>query len=101
MDKIVFIAHTLRGDVEGNLKKTERYILQAIYEQDYPCCPWYALVVAMRDLDEEQHQLGIEATLKIIPRCDELWACGDTISEGVQKEIDCAERNDIPVRYLP
>ncbi|KKK76232.1 hypothetical protein LCGC14_2865720, partial [marine sediment metagenome] len=28
MDKVVFIAHTLRGDVEGNLKKTERYILQ-------------------------------------------------------------------------
>lgn len=102
MDRVVFIAHAIRGDIEGNLEKVQKYIRQAVYEGDFPCCPWYAIVEALDDGDEEQRKAGIETNFMILERCDELWVCGDySESKGMRSEIDHAERHNIPVRYLP
>ena len=101
MDKVVFIAHALRGDVKGNLKDVEKYIRQALYKEDFPCCPWYAVVNALDDGDEVERSIGIRTNFMILERCDELWVCGNSDSEGVQDEIAYAEERNIPVRYLP
>lgn len=102
MDKVVFIAHALRGDIEGNLESVKKYIRQAIYKEDFPCCPWYAIVESLDDGDEIERSIGIRANFMILERCDELWVCGDySESEGVRDEIDHAIGHGIPVRYLP
>lgn len=36
----------------------------------------------------------------MLASCEELWACGDTISHGMSCEIAKAGRLGIPVRYL-
>ena len=98
--KVVFIAHPLRGDVEGNLKEVERYIRFAIRVGHYPCCPWYAMVRALDESNDKHRELGLEVNFRILARCDELWACGHKISKGMKEEIDKAISWRIPVRYI-
>ena len=38
--------------------------------------------------------------LALLSRCAELWVFGDYISEGMKIEIDYAQREDKPVRYV-
>lgn len=33
-------------------------------------------------------------------RCDELWVMGNTISSGMQEEIDCAKKYSMPILYV-
>lgn len=42
----------------------------------------------------------MEMGLKLVERCDELWAFGPTISDGMKREIEHARRKGIPIRYL-
>ena len=32
--------------------------------------------------------------------CDELWVFGDTVSRGMQSEIDTARKLGIPIKYV-
>ena len=38
--------------------------------------------------------------LKLIEYCSEIWVCGDEISQGMQGEIDYAEKINKPVMYV-
>jgi hypothetical protein len=98
--KVVFIAHAYRGDEEANLKRVEAYVRFAVSEGVYPCCPWYAMVRALDDSDEDIRAQGLRANFSILSRCDELWVCGDRITPGVQDEIDQAFLWRIPTRYI-
>lgn len=98
--KVVFIAHAYRGDPEVNLFDTERYIRLAIQEGQHPCCPWYAMVRSLDDMDESIRRKGLAANLEILSRCDILWVCGKEISSGVSEEIHRAEGLRLPVVYV-
>ena len=98
--KVVFIAHAYCGDPEVNLFDTERYIRYAIKQGQHPCCPWYAMVRSLDDMDGDDRERGVKASLEILSRCDELWVCGDEISPGVELEIDRANALRLPVVYV-
>jgi len=38
--------------------------------------------------------------LELLKRCDEIWVCGDEISQGMQGEIDLATKLHIPTIYV-
>ena len=38
--------------------------------------------------------------LELLKRCDEIWVCGDEISQGMQGEIDLAAKLHIPTIYV-
>jgi hypothetical protein len=38
--------------------------------------------------------------LELLKICDELWAFGDRVSEGMAGEIEIADELGIPVRHL-
>ena len=44
--------------------------------------------------------LGMLAGLSLLWVCDEVWAFGDEITEGMKKEILFAEKLNIKVRYI-
>ena len=47
-----------------------------------------------------ERKSGMAMGLELLDRCDELWAFGPLISDGMKKEIEHARRKDIPIRYL-
>jgi hypothetical protein len=98
--KLVYLAHPVRGDIETNLKAASAWVRWATRLPGIvPIAPYFQSVVAFSDTDESERQEGFNHGLKVLQYCQELWVCGQTISEGVQLEIDYAWRWQIPVVF--
>lgn len=54
----------------------------------------------MSDKQQEERKLGMDMGLAMLSKCDELWAFGVVITDGMKKEIAEAERLGIPVRHF-
>lgn len=100
--KIVYIAHPIGGDVEGNLKS-----IQSIYDwvsyqhQDevIPFVPYYATVMSLDDNNPSAREVGMMHNKHFFDHgiIDEVWLYGDRISKGMAQEIEWAEKLGIPV----
>lgn len=99
--KVVYIAHPIGGDVEGNVKK-----LQDIYREVslnnkdvVPFIPYMASVLSLNDDDPEERKLGFSHNEKFFVDnvIDEVWLYGPCISSGMQQEILWATLYKIPV----
>ena len=44
--------------------------------------------------------MGLALGLQMLKRCHELWVFGEKITEGMEKEIEFAEKRGIPIRYF-
>ncbi len=58
----------------------------------------YHLYSVLDDEDEDERNAGIDMGLELLNICDELWAFGDKISEGMLNEIESAKSLGIIVR---
>ena len=98
--KIVYIAHPISGDIEGNLAKIRAIVrhINLTHPDVIPFVPYYADVVSMDDNNREERARGIKNDQEFFKRriFDELWVFGH-ISEGVAAEIKLAKENRIPV----
>lgn len=101
MKKIVYIAHPIGGDVQGNVKK-----LQAIYRQISlqeplvtPFIPYIATVQSLDDSVPAERNIGFAHNFEFFKKnvIDELWLYGPHISVGMQVEIQWAMELGIPV----
>ena len=50
--------------------------------------------------DTKQRRLAMEMRLELVQRCSELWVIGDEIIGAMLKEISCADRHHIIIRYF-
>jgi len=99
--KIVYIAHPISGDVQGNLAKI-RAIVREINLTDHtvvPFVPYYVDCVSMDDSIPAERERGIKNDVAILESglVDEVWLFGDKISNGMQHEINLARRELIPI----
>lgn len=99
--KVVYIAHPISGDIEGNLSKI-REIVAHINMTDtntVPFCPYYLDCVVLDDNDKVQRLRGIMNDVELISRkfIDECWLFGDRISHGMKAEIELFTSLGIPV----
>ena len=98
--KIVYIAHPIGGDVEGNIKSVLKIVRElSIKNQVIPFAPYIVDVQALDDTDLEQRAIGfyhnwIHFHHGII---DEVWLYGQRVSDGMITEIGWAKELGIPV----
>ncbi len=104
INKIVYIAHPIRGNVEYNLSRIREIVNSINTEPKYatvlPLVPYYADVVSMNDDIPEERQRGIKNGLHILSIkgfINELWLYGQTISPGMKNEVHAAFKNRIKV----
>lgn len=99
--KIVYIAHPISGDIDGNLKKIIAIIREInITQKDVvPFAPYWVDCHALNDDIPAERQRGIDNVMELFSRkyIDELWLYGDRISNGMAAEINVCESLDIPV----
>lgn len=88
MDKVVYIASPLSGDVEQNLDFARQACRYAISQGVVPFAPHLLYTQMLDDNSPQERQAGIEMGCRMLERCDELWLCGERISPGM-----AAERN--------
>lgn len=99
--KIVYIAHPISGNVEGNVLKVLSLCKKYHTDKIIPFAPYVVANQYLEDNKPEERELGIEANMEFFRRgfIDELWLCGDRISDGMKQEIQLAEEFKIPVIY--
>ena len=98
--KIVYICSPLRGDLEGNIAKANFYSRFGYEQGCIPIAPHAIFTQFLNDGNPNERKSGMAMGLELLDRCDELWAFGPLISDGMKKEIEHARRKDIPIRYL-
>jgi hypothetical protein len=93
--KKVYVAHPLRGDVEGNIKKVTE-ICQSLTNV-IPLSPLHAF--GFLDPTGDQFH-AMQCCLSLLSTADELWVHGEWWkSEGCQAEMSFAGCRGIPIRF--
>jgi len=99
--KIVYIAHPLSGDIEGNLKKVIAIIrhINMTEPEVVPFAHYFVDCYALDDTILEERNRGIKNDIALLKAgfINEVWLYGDRISNGMQHEIDLAGELNIPV----
>lgn len=98
--KVIYVASPLRGDYEKNMEKARRYCKVVIDKGHIPYAPHLLFTQFMDDTIPEERKAGMAMGIEMLKKCDELWAFGKTISEGMAAEIELANNTGITVRYL-
>ena len=68
---------------------------------DAPFAPHLLFPQFLEDADPIERGVGLRCALSLLARCDELHVFGDTISEGMAREIAAAKLRGVPVRSRP
>ena len=99
---VVYVSSPYRGNVPRNIAVARAAAKLALDTGGTPIVPHLYLPLVLDDDDPQQRGQGIEAALRLIACCDELWSFGDP-TVGMQREPQEAERLGIPVvhRALP
>lgn len=96
---LVYIASPFAGDTEYNLSRARGYCRFAVSKGCIPIAPHLHFPQFLDDGDSEQRELGLFFALILLAKCEELWAFGDRISEGMSREIAKAQKRGLPIRY--
>ena len=95
---IVYICSPYSGDVEHNTLTARRYSRYATEQGCVALAP--QLLLPQYISEETERDLALSAGLRLLDMCQELWVCGDRISEGMKREIEHAHATGNPVRYV-
>lgn len=98
--RLAYICSPLRGDMEKNLEKAHQYCAYAVECGVIPLAPHTIFTKYLDDQRPEQRVHGLTMGLELLKRCDEIWVCGPTVSQGMQGEIDLAAKENIPSLYV-
>ena len=98
--RLVYISSPLRGDMEKNMEKAKDYCAYAASCGVIPLAPHTIFTQYLDDAEPEQREQGLRMGRELLKRCDELWIMGDTISQGMQEEINLAKSRHLPVLYV-
>ena len=93
----VYICSPYRGDVDRNVANARRYCRMAVEKGFIPVAPHIYFTQFLDDAIESERVAGINAGIELMNECCEVWVF-DSPTEGMRQEIECAERNGIPVK---
>lgn len=97
---LVYICSPFAGDIEKNIRQARLYSRFAVQNKCIPITPHLLYPQFMDDSNPEERSLALFMGMVLLCKCEQLWVFGDTISEGMEKEIKKAKRREIPIRYF-
>lgn len=84
-------------EISANIRKAIDACRYAIREGYLPYAPHLYFTLFMDDSDDVQREIGMLLGLSWLAQCDELWVIGRTVSDGMMKEIEQAEKWGIKI----
>lgn len=100
MAKIIFVSSPFSGNVERNIIKARDYCRYVVDQNHIPLAPHLLFPQFMDDSNLEERSKAIGFNLTLLKMCDEVWVFGDTISGGMEKEIEFAKRINKAIKYI-
>lgn len=99
--KKIYVCSRLAGDIENNIEKAKGYARFVVKECGaIPIAPHIYFTQFLDDTVPEERAFGTMAGLLLLSDCDELWYFGDSVSQGMVREIIATKEQGIPVRYV-
>lgn len=99
--KVVYIAHPISGDIEGNLEKIRQIVREINLTEPrvIPFAPYWIDCHALDDTAPEERERGIKNDVAWLKSgvVTEMRLYGDRISSGMAHEIELAYEEGIPV----
>lgn len=105
MARLAYIAHPLGSSIghesgsdaarRANLEEAERWVEWAARQGVIPIAPWVTLA---RFWPERMRDVCIALNNEALRRCDEFWACGPRISEGMERQKRVADLHGLVYR---
>lgn len=97
---LVYICSPLSGDVEANTERAKAFCRFALEQGQIPLAPHLLFPQFMNDDVPAERELAIFMDVVLLGKCSELWVLGETVSEGMQTEIDVAKKRRQPIRWF-
>lgn len=97
---LVYICSPLSGDVEANTEKARAFCRYALEQGQIPLAPHLLFPQFMNDDVPAERELAIFMDVVLLGKCSELWVLGETVSAGMQTEIDVAKKRRQPIRWF-
>lgn len=92
---IIYVCSPYAGDILGNTQRARKYCQYVLQEGGVPLAPHLLFPQFTSD-----RELGLHMDLILLRHCRELWVFGETISRGMEREIQYAKRKGKPIRYV-
>lgn len=99
-EKQVYICSPLHGNMDGNIYKAIQYCRVAAEMGVIPLASHTIFTQYLNDNIPEQRDQGLRMGRALLKRCDEIWICGNVVSQGMRAEIQLAKELEKPFRYL-
>jgi hypothetical protein len=96
--KRIYICAPYRGDIKANTADAIRYARFAIKEGYQPFAPHLAYAGLLDD--EKDRELAMQFCLMEVNFSEELWVCGERITDGMTQEIDHAASTAVRIVYV-
>jgi hypothetical protein len=84
--------------VARNIENARQYCKFAVRQGAIPFAPHLLYPQFMNDNDPKQREMALLFGNVWLRKCDALWFFGETISEGMKREIKAARRHGIPIK---
>ena len=97
---LIYICSPYKGDVEQNMENARRYCAYALSQGMLPIAPHLLFPQFMGEESEETRELALHMGLILLTRCRELWFFGDTVSEGMRREISRARHRNMVIHHF-
>lgn len=102
--KLIYVCSPLKSNnvssYNNNIKSAIRYCRYVSAKGHIPFPPHLYFTTFLDDSIASERKVGMDMGLDMLRKCDELWAFGETISEGMRAEILLATRLNIPIRMF-
>lgn len=98
--RVIYMAHPYGGKPE-NLARAKRWMRWI--EETQPVAvnaSWILECEIWDDANPDERSAGLRRDIANIRRCDEIWAVGGRVSEGMGVEINAAAEYNIPLMDL-
>ena len=95
---VVYICSPYSGDEVANTKAAEKYCRMAVERKKIPFAPHLLYPHFMNE--EKERLLALFMGKVMLDKCAEVWVFGDTISDGMKKEILRAKSKKKIIRYF-
>jgi hypothetical protein len=98
--KRVYICSPLKGRIETNIKRAQKYCRFAYNEGYVPIAPHLYFPQFLDDDEKDERAAGLRYGMEAMWTYVELWCFGKHITTGMKAEIELAMDLGIPVRYF-
>ncbi len=97
---VVYICSPFSGDVKENRRKARMYSRFAVKQGYLPITPHLLFPQFLDDADPDEREIGMYMGLVLMTKCVEVWVFGETMSEGMRREIKKAKWRGKIIRYF-